>query len=149
MRCSSKYAMALLFAAVTAFWCLMSAAQAPSGESKESEAQEHAQGHDIMQGDRAGKHLDWLSKELNLTDDQKAKLQPILEQKDKEMQAVRSDSSQSPDQKRAKMKQIHQSYESQIQAVLTPEQRQKLAQEKAEHKGQHKGMGDKDKDDTK
>ncbi len=70
--------------------------------------------------------LDHMSRQLNLTDEQKAKLKPVLEDEMKQMQAVRQDSSLSRDQRREKMMQIHQSTKPQIEAVLTPEQKDKL-----------------------
>jgi len=84
--------------------------------------------------------LEWLSKELNLTDEQKGKLKPILQDEGKQMRAVHDDSSLSPDQKRDKMKQIRETFRPQIQAVLTPEQQEKFKnlKEQAREKGQGK-----------
>jgi Spy/CpxP family protein refolding chaperone len=89
-------------------------------------------------GESADQHLQTLSERLNLTDDQKAKLKPILEDKMKQMKAVHEDSSLSPDQKRTKMKSIHDSLHEQINAVLTPEQQTKFKQMQQEHMGKHK-----------
>jgi Spy/CpxP family protein refolding chaperone len=70
--------------------------------------------------------LNHMSQELNLTDDQKEKLKPVLEDEMKQIQAVRQDNSLSRDQRREKVMQIHQSTKPQIEAVLTPEQKEKL-----------------------
>lgn len=70
--------------------------------------------------------LQELSSELNLTDDQKTQLKPILQDEVGKMKAVRDDSSLSPDQKQAKMKTIHDAAKTQIDAILTPEQQKKL-----------------------
>jgi len=75
-------------------------------------------------------YLQFLSEKLSLTDDQKAKLKPILEDQAQQMKAVRDDPSLSQDQKRAKMKGIHESFHDQINGVLTPEQQTKLKQMK-------------------
>lgn len=70
--------------------------------------------------------LQQLSSELNLTDDQKTQLKPILQDEVGKLKAVRDDSSLSPDQKQAKMKTIHDGAKTQIDAILTPEQQKKL-----------------------
>jgi Spy/CpxP family protein refolding chaperone len=60
------------------------------------------------------------------------------------MRAVNENASLSQDQKHAQMKQIHQSFQPQIQAVLTPEQQQKLASIRAQQEqqhGEHMGAG--------
>jgi periplasmic protein CpxP/Spy len=85
-------------------------------------------------------HLQMLSDKLNLTDDQKAKLKPILEDQMQQMKAVRDDTSLSQDQKRAKVKSIHESFHEQINAVLTPEQQAKFKQMRQEQMEKHKGM---------
>ena len=85
-------------------------------------------------------HLQWLSETLNLTDDQKAKLKPILEDQAQQMKAVRDDTSLSDEQRKAKMKAIHGSFHGQINGVLTPEQQAKLKQMKQESSEKHKGM---------
>lgn len=91
------------------------------------------------QGMHHGSRLEWLSKELNLTDDQKAKVKPILSDEGKQMQAAKEDTSLSQEQKRDKMKQIHETTNSQINDILTPEQQKKFAELKAQHKGHPEG----------
>ena len=70
--------------------------------------------------------LQRMSERLNLTDDQKEKIKPILEDRQKQMEALRSDTSLSPEDRRAKMHSLMQETHSKISAVLTEEQRQKL-----------------------
>ncbi len=86
-------------------------------------------GH-MRQADPA-KRLEWMSKKLNLTDEQKTKLQPIFQDEFQQMKAVREDTSLSREQKRDKMKQIHETFHPQVMAVLTPDQQQKLEQMRA------------------
>jgi periplasmic protein CpxP/Spy len=76
--------------------------------------------------------LEWMSKELNLTEDQKAKLKPILADEAKQMHALKEDTTLTPEQKREKMKEIHQKTESQVNETLTPEQQKKYADLKAQ-----------------
>lgn len=101
-----------------------------------SPADKHAAMH--QKGESAEQHLQMLSEKLNLTDDQKAKLKPILQDQMQQMKAVREDSSLSEDQKRAKMKSIHESLHDQINAVLTPEQQAKFKQMQHDEMEKHK-----------
>jgi Spy/CpxP family protein refolding chaperone len=72
-----------------------------------------------MMGDR-------LAKELNLTPDQQNQLKPVFEETRTKVQAIHQDTSLSQEQKRAKIKEIHDANKSKIEAVLTPEQKQKF-----------------------
>ena len=84
-------------------------------------------------------HLQMLTEKLNLTDDQKAKVKPILESQAQQMKAVHEDASLSQEQRKSKMKAIHESTHDQINAVLTPEQQAKWKQMRQEHKGMKEG----------
>ena len=55
----------------------------------------------------AQQHLDHLSRMLNLTDDQKAKIKPILEDTTAQAQSLSKDTSLSPQDRHAKMRLIH------------------------------------------
>ena len=81
--------------------------------------------------------LQMISKELNLTDDQKTKLRPILQDEQQQMQAVHNDTSLTRDQKMAKMKDIRESHQPQINQILTPDQQKKWAEMKKEAKEKH------------
>ena len=70
---------------------------------------------------------------LNLTPDQKSKLQPIFQSSRQQAQAVRNDASLTPDQKRAKLRDIHRSSMSQFNSILTPEQQQQWQQMRQNH----------------
>ena len=83
-------------------------------------------------------HLQMLSEKLNLTSDQQAKLKPILEDQAQQMKAVHDDTSLSQEQKRAKMKAMHESLHDQINAVLTTEQQAKFKQLQQEPMEKHK-----------
>jgi Spy/CpxP family protein refolding chaperone len=83
-------------------------------------------------GDRAGRRpmtpeaqLDRMSSQLNLTDEQKEKIKPILEDQSRQMQALRGDNSSRED-RRAKFQEIHQGTISKIRPILTGDQQQKL-----------------------
>ena len=63
---------------------------------------------------------------LNLTDDQKAKVKDILADARTKHQAVVSDTSLNEEQKKAKMKELHEGMISKLNEVLTPEQQTEL-----------------------
>jgi Spy/CpxP family protein refolding chaperone len=122
------------FAVLLFLPCSVAVRAQDAGTSK-AQAQTEAGPH---QGQHAN-HLEWLSKELNLTDDQKAQVKPILDEQSKQMRATQEDTSLTQEQKHEKMKQIHQSTHSQINQLLTPEQQKKFAEMKEQHKGQREG----------
>lgn len=90
----------------------------------------------------AGNQPGSVEDELHLTDAQKQQLRPIIQEEMTQINAVRDDQSMSMDQKRAKVEQIRQTEFPKIQAILTPEQIQKLKdlQQKA-HQQQQGGPG--------
>ncbi|RDS81610.1 hypothetical protein DWU98_10285 [Dyella monticola] len=68
-----------------------------------------------------------LAKHLGLSDDQTTKITSILQNRQQQAQAARSDSSLSAQDRRAKMRSIQQDADSQINAVLTPAQQTQYA----------------------
>lgn len=87
-------------------------------------------------------HLQEMKKQLNLTDDQVDKLKPIMTSQMADMQALKADTSMTPQQKHAKMMEIHQKYSPQVNAILTPEQQAKWKSMRREMMEKHKGGGD-------
>jgi periplasmic protein CpxP/Spy len=63
-----------------------------------------------------------LTKKLNLTDDQQAKLKPILEDQRAQMEKLHSDTSLSREDRFSKMMELRQNSDAQIKSVLTEEQ---------------------------
>jgi Spy/CpxP family protein refolding chaperone len=66
-----------------------------------------------------------IAKMLNLTDEQKAQVQPILDAQRQKARDIMQDDSLSQDDKRAKMKEIRDDTTAQLKPILTPEQFQK------------------------
>ena len=64
---------------------------------------------------------------LNLTDEQKAKLRPILAEENQQLDTLQNNTSMTQEQKMAKANEIRQTAGPKIKAILTPEQLQKLA----------------------
>jgi protein CpxP len=90
-----------------------------------------------------------LSKKLQLTPDQAAKIEPILANRMQQMQLMRADASSTPRDMHQKMRALKQSTDSQIQAILTDSQRhqyqqmqQQAMQKHMEHKQSAPAAGD-------
>ena len=69
-----------------------------------------------------------LSRKLQLTPDQAAKIEPILQNRQQQMQQLRADNTLAPRDRRAKMRSIMQDSNTQLQAVLTDNQKQQYQQ---------------------
>jgi len=110
---------------------------AQTSQDTQSSAPEKHAGMHHPNAETVDQHLQMLSEKLNLTDDQKTKLKPILQDNMEQMKAVRDDSSLSEEQKHAKLKSIHESMHGQINAVLTPEQQAKFKQMRQEQMAKH------------
>jgi Spy/CpxP family protein refolding chaperone len=87
------------------------------------------------------RRLKKLTEKLNLTEDQQAKVKPILEDESKHMKALHDDTSLAPADERAKMKDLHDSSTEKINAVLTPDQQAKWKQMQQEMMEKHKELG--------
>ncbi len=83
------------------------------------------------------KQAEHLSKKLNLTADQTAKIEPILAQRDQQMQALWQNQQLAPQDRHQQMRTINQTAEQGMATVLSPDQ---MAQLKAmRHDGRHHG----------
>ena len=81
---------------------------------------------------RAERELQRMSQRLNLTQEQQAKILPILQERNKQLDDLRANSSLPQGEARAKAAEIRKSARQQIEQILTPEQREK---EKAMRRG--------------
>jgi periplasmic protein CpxP/Spy len=90
---------------------------------------EHGSGpHHMMENP-----LDHLSKDLNLTDDQKAKVQPIIDQAKPQIAAIHKEAME-------KMHALMENAGAQIRPLLTPPQQQKFDAMKKAHEDMRKAM---------
>ena len=69
-----------------------------------------------------GPSMDRLAQMLNLTPDQKAKVEPVIDQRNEKMRAVFQDQTLSRDDKMAKIKQIRSDTDTQMKAILNDDQ---------------------------
>jgi Spy/CpxP family protein refolding chaperone len=76
--------------------------------------------------------------QLNLTDEQKTALQPIFDDMRTKTQALHDNKDLTPQQRREQMKQIRTDADTKINAILTEEQRTKLAEIREQAKANRK-----------
>jgi Spy/CpxP family protein refolding chaperone len=69
-----------------------------------------------------------LSKELDLSQDQKEKIRPLIEEQAKQMHELRENTDLTPDQRREKAGALMKETHDKIAAVLNPEQKERLKQ---------------------
>jgi periplasmic protein CpxP/Spy len=84
-----------------------------------------------------------LTKQLSLTDDQQAKIKPILEDQQKKMDDLRNNSSGDRQERGQKMQQIRKDTNDQIRAVLDDNQKTKFdkMEQEREDRMKHHGSG--------
>jgi Spy/CpxP family protein refolding chaperone len=126
-RFGTLLVVAFLFVSVTAF----------AQESSEPPATPAPAPRRHPQVNRAEQRLKRLSKRLNLTDDQKEKLRPILQDEQKQLQAIDDDTSLTPQQKHRKVREIRLTSRSQMDGILTDEQKKLLPSQRTPHGGGH------------
>ena len=114
------------------FGCLGLAAQEAPGSGMQ-----RPQG--AARRDRVEGRLQRMSERLNLTDEQKEKLRPILQDEFKQLKALRADNSLSQDARRAKAREIRRSTRQQIGQILTPEQKEKMKERRRNARRQRGG----------
>jgi Spy/CpxP family protein refolding chaperone len=82
------------------------------------------------QGHHHGQKQEQAFSQLNLTSDQKARLQSIRQAQKKEMQDLRKSGNVTPEQRKA----LHEKYKSQFESVLTPAQKEQFEKQRQEWK---------------
>lgn len=103
-------------------------------KSKFKDARKEGKGEKFSKGDRKEKGRGF-EQELNLSTSQKTKVASLNTEFKTKMDAVRDNSSLSKDEKKAQAKSIAEAHRTNLKAILTPEQADKM---KSLHKGQHK-----------
>jgi protein CpxP len=72
-----------------------------------------------------GRRMEHLSQALNLTEEQKAKIQPLLEEQARQMRALGENSALSREERRTKARELHQGTRGKIRSLLTADQQKK------------------------
>jgi Spy/CpxP family protein refolding chaperone len=83
---------------------------------------------------RVERQLQRMGVRLNLTEEQKVKIRPILQNRNQQLEDLRAKSSLPQGMARAKAREIRRSARQQIDQILTPEQRE---MERAMRRGNH------------
>jgi len=116
------------------------------GQNAQGQAAPDQSGQGAGMDGRMGRHampsvddqVKHMAKKLNLSDDQQAKLKPILEDQRKQMEQIRDDSSLSREDRFSKMKSVHENSAAQIKTLLNEDQQKqfdKMQAERREHMG--------------
>jgi Spy/CpxP family protein refolding chaperone len=85
----------------------------------------------------AKEHLKKLAAELQLTDQQKEQLKPILRDEAQKLKSLRAETGVTKRQKRAQLIQIRQDLVARVKTVLTPEQFAKWQELRGEFRAKH------------
>lgn len=112
----ARYIVVLLTATLVSLAASGQASQAPANEQSNSATS----AQDTR--DRVATHLDRMARRLNLTEEQKAQITPILQDQVAQARAIRHDASLTPEQKRGKLRLLRDSSRAEVESVLTPEQ---------------------------
>jgi len=118
----------LVLSAMAAFSVVTPLVSAQAPDSAENKAQQDTAQSSAQQADNAESKLQQISTQLNLSEEQKTKLKPILQDEVDQLKALKSDTSASSQDKLQKAKEIRASHKQQIDAILTPEQKEKWQQ---------------------
>jgi Spy/CpxP family protein refolding chaperone len=81
-----------------------------------------------------GPNLDYIAKELGLTDDQKAKFKSALEAQQQKLKDLYTDQSLSQEDRRTQAKQLREDLNTQLKAILTEEQLAKWQKMMSHHR---------------
>ena len=86
-----------------------------------------------------GRRSDMLKQNLNLTDDQTSQVKAIFQDSRTKMEAVRSNSSLSQDDRRSQMMSIRKAENDKVEALLTPDQKTNYAAMQAQMRDRMRG----------
>lgn len=86
-----------------------------------------------------GMMMERWSKELGLTEKQKASMRKVMDESRAKSEKIRNDKNLSDSQKREKMKAHHENTRKRMNAILTPAQRKKAEKMRADWRKNHKG----------
>ena len=114
--------LALMLAGVVYASTPAASAQDANEQQSAPSAGQHGYGHNHFDPD---KRAAMLTKQLNLSADQKAKVTDILKSEQSQMESLRSDASVSQEDRHSKMMEIHKSSNEQIRGLLDPDQQKK------------------------
>jgi hypothetical protein len=125
---NSRKATFLLGALLATGAAFAQAQQAVPGDQQPPSQMAPAAGNGMHRPADPAKEAKRLGKELGLTKDQVTQIQPILQDRETQMQALRTDTTVAPADRRAKAKGIMDDSKSKIEAVMNDQQKQQYEQ---------------------
>jgi protein CpxP len=102
--------------------------------AQDTAAHHHEKGESAIKQQRMD-----MMQQLNLTDEQKAKMQKLHEEQRVKMDSIRN-SSMSDDEKKAQMRTLRENSRKEMDDILTPEQRSKMQEMRKEQMEKHKAQ---------
>lgn len=129
---------------------LLAQDSAPPPDSQGTAAQQSSPGEQPMgrhRGRSPERQLKHLTQQLNLTADQQQQMLPILQDQQKRMDSIRSDSNLDPQQRRAQMRDTMMESHQKMEAIMTDSQKQQFEQsmqqrrDRMRNQGQGEGAG--------
>jgi len=127
-----------LLSAAAVWWVGTLAAQEPSAAPHPSQEGTAPTGK-TAHGDAVEMRLERLSQQLNLTDEQKAKIRPVLRHEIERIMQVRSNTSLSQGETQRRIKLIHGDTHQRIGEFLTPEQKKGWQEARHQQRGTPEG----------
>ena len=106
---------------------------AQAGQNSDQQAAPQPEARHAVDPARAARHL---GKQLGLTQDQVAQIQPILADRQQQVESIRADQSLMPRDRRMKMRSAMMDSRNKIEALLTDSQKQQYDQMLANRRGQ-------------
>jgi Spy/CpxP family protein refolding chaperone len=128
---SAALSAAMIAAGIPAIAQTATAPQTGTEGATTQNAPAKAWGH---HGHRGAHMRQMMINKLNLTQQQQEQLNPIFEKQRQQAQAIKQDTSLTPDQRKEKFAALRADTHAQMNSVLTPEQQQQWAQMKAQGK---------------
>jgi len=128
---------ALSLSAIAAFGVAVQAAPAKKAPSKGATTAKKAAPNTPRRGERRGERRERGRRtmdRLNLTEAQKQKIKPIMENSMKQRKALFDNKSLTPEQRRQKMRAIHEATQAKIRPILNATQRKQLETMEKERK---------------
>ena len=101
-------------------------AQHPPAQGDDKNPNQGGPGHARRGGMNPEAQLKHLTEELSLSDSQQTAVKAILEDTQKQAETVRADQSLSPEDRRAKLRTLHESVVSKIRDLLNADQKKKF-----------------------
>ena len=120
----------LVLGAIAAISVVTPVVIAQTQDSAENKSQQDTAQSSAQQQENVESKLQQISQQLNLSEEQKTKLKPILQDEVDQLKDLKSNTSVSSQDKLQKAKEIRAAHKEQIDAILTPEQKQKWQQMK-------------------